>query len=142
MDPDNPVVSFCARGMSAESEGREDEAKELFERAWEAATDDYEACVAAHYLARHQKTMEQTLAWNEESLRRAELVGDGRTAGFLPSLYLNLGRCHEELGDAGKAREFYQLAAGRVGCLPEGPYGEMVREGITRALARCAPPPA
>jgi tetratricopeptide (TPR) repeat protein len=136
MDPSNPVFAMCSEGMLAESEGRAVEAKELFGRAWEAATDDYEACIAAHYLARHQETREQTLAWNEESLRRAERVGGERIAGFLPSLYLNLGHSHEELGDAEKARAYYLLAVEHLSAVPDGEYGDMVRDGVARAPER------
>lgn len=138
MDPSNPVVAMCSEGMLAESEGRAAEAKKLFERAWQAATDDYEACIAAHYLARHQETHEQTLAWNEESLRRAERVGDERITSFLPSLYLNLGHSHEELGDAEKARAYYLLAEEHLTAVPNGDYGDMVRGGVARALERTA----
>ncbi|MGW0983925.1 hypothetical protein ACWD33_24265 [Streptomyces xiamenensis] len=49
MDPENPVVRLCARGM-ANDDG------ELFLRAWEVASDDYERCVAAHYVARTRAT--------------------------------------------------------------------------------------
>lgn len=136
MDPNNPVVALCAEGMRAESEGKAAEAKDFFECAWRASTDDYEACIASHYLARHQETMEQTLHWNEESLRRAELVADERVAGFLPSLYLNLGHCHEERGEAEKARAFYERAEEHLSAVPQGPYGDMVRDGVSRALAR------
>jgi tetratricopeptide (TPR) repeat protein len=140
VDLNNPIVVICAEGMRAESEGRAAEVKELFERAWQAATDDYEACIAVHYLARHQETMEQTLAWNAESLRRAELVGDDRVEGFLPSLFLNLGHCHEERGDSERARAFYHRAEERLSAVPTGPYGDMVHDGIARALTRTAPP--
>lgn len=136
MDSNNPVVAICAEGMRAESEGRAAVAKELFGRAWDAATDDYEACIAAHYLARHQETMELTLQWKEESLRRAELVGDERVEGFLPSLFLNLGHSHEELGEPEKARAFYLRAEGHLSAVPPGPYGEMVRDGVARAPER------
>jgi hypothetical protein len=91
VDPDNPVVRLCTEGMAAEAQGRHDAAKDRFEQAWQIAADDYERCVAAHYLARQQDGPEQTLRWNEECLRYAELVGDERVAGFLPSLYLNIG---------------------------------------------------
>ncbi len=136
MDPNNPIVAICAEGMRAESESRAAEAKELFERAWDAATDDYEACVAAHYLARHQETMELTLQWNEESLRRAELVGDERVDGFLPSLFLNLGHSHEKLGEPEKARAFYLRAEEHLSAVPPSPYGDVVRDGVARALER------
>jgi hypothetical protein len=83
--------------MLAESEGRGPRRRKLFECAWETASNDYEACIVTHHLTRHQEAREQTLAWNEESLGRADLVGDARIAGFLPSLCLNPVRRHEEL---------------------------------------------
>ncbi|MFI0785470.1 hypothetical protein ACH4Q6_07735 [Streptomyces lydicus] len=86
VDPELPVVRLCVEGMQAEAEGRAEAALELFQRAWDTATDDYEACIAAHYLARHQKSPEDTLRWNQECLDRADRVGDERVRGFYPSL--------------------------------------------------------
>jgi hypothetical protein len=112
MDLDNPVVSLCLEGSRAEFEGRPAEARTLYEQAWQAAQDDYEACIAAHYVARFQDSPQETLHWNQEALRRAEAVSDGRAQSFLPSLYLNLGRSYELLGQATEAARYYGLAAG------------------------------
>ncbi|MGO4418780.1 hypothetical protein AB4Z54_08470 [Streptomyces sp. MCAF7] len=97
MDPDNPIVRLCVQGMTAEAEGRGDDARALFQRAWDTAADDYEACVAAHYLARHQPTPEETLRWNQECLDRADAVGDDRVRGFYASLHLNMGQAYRTL---------------------------------------------
>ncbi|MEE1756523.1 tetratricopeptide repeat protein [Streptomyces sp. SP18CS02] len=144
MNPDNPVVRLCARGMRAEADGRADDAHALFRQAWEAAGDDYEACVAAHYLARHQPTPEETLRWNQECLDRADRVGDDRVKGFYPSLHLNLGRAHRDLGRPDRAREHFARAAALVDALPPGPYGDWTRfavgEGL-RATGAAAPRP-
>lgn len=78
--------------------GKADEAKCLHQEAWEARTDDYEACIVAHYLARVQRTPDEVLNWNRESLRYADAVNDERVAGFYPSLYLNMGKAYEDLG--------------------------------------------
>ena len=83
MDPNNPVVQLCAAGMQAESEGRSADAKALFEQAWSESRDDFEACIAAHYVARHQPTPDDELDWNRKALERAELVGDDRVAELL-----------------------------------------------------------
>ncbi|XXX74078.1 hypothetical protein WMF30_41170 [Sorangium sp. So ce134] len=136
IDPNNPVVRLCAEGMQAEGEGRHEDARALFERAWAACTDDYDACIAAHYLARHQGSDQGTLAWNQEALRRADAVGDDRVRGFYPSLLLNVGHAHEVLGDRGEARAFYERAAARLGDLPAGPYADMVRNAVKRARER------
>ncbi|NUQ76531.1 MAG: hypothetical protein HUU21_23575 [Polyangiaceae bacterium] len=111
MDLKNPVVRLCAEGTQAEFEGRKEDAKRLYQEAWAARKDDYEACVAAHYVARFQDTPEETLYWNQEALARAQKVGDDRVKEFLPSLYVNLGHSHELLGNTDKARHYYQLAA-------------------------------
>lgn len=138
MDPENPVVKLCAQGMEAEFAGRPVEARDLFVRAWEASTDDYGASVAAHFVARHQATPRETLRWNQEALARADAVGDERVRGFYPSLYLNLGHSHEQMGQMNDARRFYGLAAAAATDLPPGPYGDTVRDGIARGLERVA----
>ena len=136
MDPSNPVVMLCAKGMKAESEGRNDEARSLFEQAWEASTNDYEACIAAHYVARHQSDPQATFDWNREALRRADAVNDDRIRPFYASLYLNLGHSYELLGNAVEACHHYELAAARLNDVPPGPYGDMVRSGVTEGQKR------
>jgi len=140
MDPNNPVVKLCAAGMAAEGEGRRADAKALFEQAWAVRTDDFEACIAAHYVARHQETLEAELAWNREALTRAGAVADERVRGFYPSLYLNLAHSLERLGQIATAREHYSLAAARLADLPDGPYAGLVRTGVTAGIARTAEP--
>jgi hypothetical protein len=136
IDPENPVVKLCAAGMQAEAAGCDDEARTLFLQAWAAAQDDYEACIAAHFVARQQPTLADTLYWNQRALAHADAVDDERMAGFYPSLYLNLGRCHELLGDAAQARACYGCAAAGLADLPADAYGDLVRHGIARAQAR------
>jgi tetratricopeptide (TPR) repeat protein len=136
MDPANPIVKLCVEGMRAETEGRIDEARLLFIQAWEESKNDYDACIAAHYVARHQKTPEEILRWNQESLDRADALNDERVQDFYPSLYLNLGKAHEDLGNREMARKYYELAAARMNGLPAGRYGDVVRDGIKRGLQR------
>ena len=136
VDPNNPVVKLCTRGMQAECEGRNDIARRLFEQAWAQRTDDYDASIAAHFLARHQDSPQDALHWNQMALDYAEAVGDERVRGFYPSLYLNLGCAHEQLGDREQAAGYYQLAAVRAEELPEDSYADMVRDAIARGQQR------
>jgi hypothetical protein len=136
IDPENHVAKLCAAGMQAEAAGRDAEARTLFLQAWAAHRDHYEACIAAHFLARQQATLEETLYWNQVALDHAAAVGDERVHSFYPSLYLNLGRCHELLGDTEQARRCYGRAATGLVDLPAGPYGDLLRSGIARAQAR------
>jgi hypothetical protein len=46
MDPANPIVLLCIQGMRYEGEGRYEDARAQFVRAWDESTDGYEACIA------------------------------------------------------------------------------------------------
>jgi hypothetical protein len=136
IDPQNRVVRSCVLGMEREQEGRHEEALQLFMLAWHESTSAFERSIAAHYVARHQTTPESTLHWNQESLTNADAVGDDRIQDFYPSLYLNLGKSHEDLGNLKDARRFYALAAERIGGLPETPLTDTVRRGVMNGLQR------
>lgn len=138
VDPENPVVRLCVAGMEAEANGAPDQARELFERAWERAADDYEACIAAHYVARHQTSPHESLRWNEECLRRADRVGDERVSGFYPSLYLNLGKAHQEIGEPAVAHAYFVRAAERVEDAPGDQYGDWNRFAVAEGLRATA----
>ena len=134
IDPANPVVALCAAGMA--SEGTPAEAVRLFERAWAIRRDDFDAAVAAHFLARHQPTREATLHWNALAVRHAEAVDDGRAAELLASLYLNLGAAQADVGDVAASAEAVSRAAAHLDALPPGGYREFVALGIRRLGAR------
>ncbi len=111
MDPTNPILELCIQGTEAEYQRRLDDARTLYQQAWDSATDDYEACIAAHYVARFQDTPEDTFRWNQEALNRANAVNDERVKAFYPSLYLNMGHSYELLGNLFEAKKYYDLAA-------------------------------
>ena len=136
MDPNNPIVKLCVEGMRAEGENRFDDARRIFTQAWETCSDDFEACIAAHYLARHQDNPQDTLRWNQESLACADAVGDERVRGFYPSLYLNLGHSYETLGDTDEAARFYALASQGMDQLPDGRYSGIVRAAVANGQMR------
>jgi len=136
MDPDNQIVRLCVKGLECESSGQPAEALRLFMRAWIQSADDFERCIAAHYVARHQKDSADALMWNQRSLDHANAVRDDRVREFYPSLYLNMGKAHEDLGNRQGAKQFYEKAESLVDSIPEGRYGNVVREAIERALLR------
>jgi hypothetical protein len=96
-------------GNRAEFERRLEDARALFSQAWDAATDDYEASMAAHYVAHLEPDPAAALEWDVEALRRARL--DARAGEFLPSLYVSLGGSYERVGDIVEARRYFDLAA-------------------------------
>ena len=117
-------------------EGTPSEAMRLFEEAWASRTDDFEAAIAAHYVARHQPTPEHTLYWNALAVHHALLVLDRRAEGFLASLYLNLADAHEKAGDPASAAMAVKRAAVHLDHLPAGGYRELVASGIQRLAQR------
>jgi hypothetical protein len=118
------------------AEGTPAEARRLFEQAWAARSDDFDAAVAAHFLARHQPTPVDTLHWNTVAVRHAEAVADGRAAELLASLYLNLGDAQANIGDMVSAAATARRAAANLAALPPGGYREFVAFGIRRLEAR------
>lgn len=136
MDPDNPIVNLCAEGMTAEGEGRPEDARTLFLQAWDRAANDYEASIAAHYVARHQASAEERLRWNRVAVERADRAEDDGVRLFYPSLYLNLAHSYEETGDRGEAARHYNRAAACLEDLPPGPYTDLVRRGVQAGLER------
>ena len=136
INPENPIVKLCVAGMQAEAAGDFDGARRQFTEAWEQASDDFERCIAAHYVARHQPTAKERLRWNQQAYYFAEAVGDERVRDFFPSLFLNLGQSYEEVGQADEARRYYELAADGAAHLPEDRYGKVVRRGATAGQER------
>ena len=136
MDGDNPIVRLCGQGIGYESSGQLDVASRLFMSAWLQSTDDFERCIAAHYVARHQKEPVDALLWNQRSLDHANAVRDDQIREFYPSLYLNLGKAHEDLGHRDEAKSFYERAESLLDFLPEGRYGGLVRKAVELRLMR------
>jgi tetratricopeptide (TPR) repeat protein len=136
MDPNNPVVKLCAQGMEEETKGNVEQAAKLFEQAWTQSSDEFERCIAAHYVARHQTSGALALYWNQEAMDCASRVNDDIVAEFFPSLHLNLGKSLEDVGKPNEAKEHYQQAAAKVASLPAGPYCDIIRDGIERGLRR------
>jgi tetratricopeptide (TPR) repeat protein len=136
VDSDNQVIKYCQEGLRAEVEGRLGDARRLFLQAWDARRSDYEACVAAHYLARHQESAEDRLYWNQMALKHAKAVGDDTVKGFYASLYLNMGWSYENLGNMSQARAYYDLASIHLDDLPAGPYRDVVASGIENGRKR------
>ncbi|RXM38950.1 NAD(+)--rifampin ADP-ribosyltransferase [Chryseobacterium sp. CH21] len=108
--PFNPVIKLCLQGMSFEDKGMPEEAAQLFLQAWEEASDNHEKFLAAHYAARHQKTLSDRLKWLETSLEFALKINDDTVKSALPSLYLNISKCHEDLGDTEKSKKNAELS--------------------------------
>mgnify|MGYP001559361098 CR=1 FL=1 len=109
-NPNNNVVRLSLQAMGMEEIGKHEEASKLFLQAWDEATNDFEKFIAAHYVARHQKSVSDKLKWLETALRFALKINNDTVKSAFPSLYLNIAKCYEDLSDPGSAKKNYELA--------------------------------
>jgi hypothetical protein len=98
-------------GVTAEFERRPNDARRLYAEAWDLAADDYERCVAAHYVAHLEDDPNEALRWNLLALENAERADPALVTEFLPSLYVNLGHSYERTGQNELATRYYGAAA-------------------------------
>jgi rifampin ADP-ribosylating transferase len=139
-DPNNNIVKLCAKGMGLEGEGKREEASGVFQQAWSEAANDFEKFTSAHYVARHQKSVSDKLKWDEISLNLALKINDESVKGAYPSLYLNIGKCYEDLNDFDNARKNYESALSFTHFLNNDGYGQMIKGGVLNGMERVKKP--
>lgn len=101
-------------------------------------------CTIAHFLADTEDEVDAELAWDLLALQAATGCdrpddSDALTSdleSFLPSLHLNIGDAYRRLGNLDRARDHARFGLARTAALPPGGYGDMVRNGLERLLAR------
>jgi tetratricopeptide (TPR) repeat protein len=135
-DTNNKIIQLCAQGMEMEARQKPQEAKALFWHAWNEASNDFEKFTAAHYVARHQKSVQEKLEWDKTALSFALKIKDDSMKANYPSLYLNIAKCYEDLKDLYNAQINYQLALTYIEHLPVNGYGEMIKLGIKNGIKR------
>jgi hypothetical protein len=135
-DPNNAIVKLCAEGMEMEGRGNPQEARKLFYQAWNEAATGFEKFTAAHYVARHQENVADKLRWDREALQHALSLDPETVKGALPSLYLNIAKCYEDLDDTGNAKLNYELGLSYTDALQDDGYGSMIRKGILAGIER------
>jgi rifampin ADP-ribosylating transferase len=87
-------------------------------------------------VARHQQNVTDKLKWDKTALQHALNIPDESVKATLPSLYLNVGKCYEDLGDNHSANANYQTALSFCDFLSGDGYGKMIRAGIMNGLER------
>nr|WP_295924930.1 tetratricopeptide repeat protein [uncultured Dyadobacter sp.] len=135
-DPENHVVKLCAEGIALE--GEPERAGLYYQKAWDAAVNNEERFIAAHYVARIQPTVLEKLRWDQIALNEALSVDKEYIKAALPSLYLNLGKCYEDRSDFKAAIAHYEQGLTFSKHLNDDGYGTMVKSGLEGGLKRVA----
>jgi len=109
-NPNNHVVRLCIQGMELDEKGKSEDASRTFLQAWNDATNDFEKYIAAFYVARNQTNVQDKLKWFELALQLALAVNSESVKGALSSLYSNIAKCYDELGDLDNAKRNIDLS--------------------------------
>ena len=122
-DPNNNVVKRCIQAIDIEEKGRPEEAGTLFLQAWNEATNDFEKFTAAHHVARLQKNAQDKLKWLDTGLQLASKINNDAVNAAFSSIYSNIAKCYEDLGDPDNAKKNHELADAFKGKpSDEGPF--------------------
>lgn len=103
------------RGRAFNSAGKPARALPLFHEAFGLGTAvtpqaDFHTIDAAHMIAIVEPNAAEQLKWNEKALALAEATPDERAAGWLGSLYNNLGWTYHDMGDYKQALTIFKKA--------------------------------
>jgi rifampin ADP-ribosylating transferase len=109
--------------MDMKEKGKLELANKIFLQAWNEATDEFEKFIAAHFVARHKKNVPDKSIWFKTSLTHALKINDDTVTSAFPSLYSNIAKCYEDLGDTAEAKRNYELADSfKTNPLDRGPF--------------------
>jgi len=109
-NPNNTVIQLCLQGMNLEDKDQPEKARGLFLQALNEAANDFEKFIAAWFVARGQLNVPDRLNWYQTALQLALKVNNDAVKSAFPSLYSNMAKCYEDLGDADHAKEYRDLA--------------------------------
>jgi len=129
--PENKIVRICRQGMQMEEEGKYSEARDLYMRAWDEGTDDYEKFIASFYIARIHNCSPEKISWLQRATDLALLINDASVISAIPVLYKNIADCHTELGDSTNAAKYIRLSEDMdQNIIDQGPFYHGTRASL------------
>lgn len=134
MDENNRIVKLVNEGMQMEKVDKFDRAQELYTQAWNESSNDWEKCIAAHFVPRNITDLQEKLNWNLVAVNLANKVNNDEVKGYYPSLYVNVGLCYEKLLNYSEAKNYYNLASDKISDLPVNHESEKYNEGIKQTI--------
>lgn len=121
--PANPIVKLCVQSLALEGQDQAEAAGRTALQAWNEATHDFERFIAACFVARYQVEIPEKLEWLQTALQCALQTDNIAAMGVLPTLYTDISRCYDTLGDPDNARKYGVLSASLKDKIDdEGPF--------------------
>lgn len=109
-DPKNKIIKLCMLGMNKAEEGDIKESNNIFLKAWDESTDDFEKFIVAFQLGKYEKDNYNKLKWMEMSLKYALKSNDNGVKSAFSTIYLNIAKCYKKLGDFDKYKINLELS--------------------------------
>ena len=146
--PEDPTMARITAAIARLQGGDPDGARAAFAALWAEigeGGDPFHRCTLAHFMADAQADPRDELAWDLRALAAADGLTDERVQAhhaslairaFYPSLHLNVGEAYRKVGDLARARAHAHAAEAALDGLPADGYGQFIRGGVARLLAR------
>jgi len=109
-NPHNPIIRLCTAGTDKLELGNILEATEIYKRACDEASHDFEKFIAAFFMGKVQPSPSSALQWLRLSLEHGLKVNNLSVQSALPSLYTMIADCYGKLDDAEKEIQYRQQA--------------------------------
>ena len=142
----DPVLARISEAVARAHAGEVGEAAAELAALWaEVEGDPLHRMALAHAMADLQDDPREVRLWDGRALLAARALSPDRlratgmepsVEALLPSLHLNLGEAHRQLGELGAARAQLLLGLEHVSALPDEGYGAFVRQGLARLSER------
>ncbi len=113
-NPNNAVIQLCMQGIAMNEKGDFEKAGQLFAQAWNDAANNFEKFISAYYMARHQNNTDGKLTWLQLALQLAIELDNAVAKGALPSIYTDIVKCYQTLGNEENAAHYEQLAQSAI----------------------------
>lgn len=122
-DPQNSIIQLCLQGMIMEKNNQHEAASELFNKAWQEATNDFERFYAAYNVSRYQNEPTDQLKWLEMALQLAETMNNTAVNSAYSSVYIQMSKCCEALGKLEEAEVYLELSnSAKLAFSDKGPF--------------------
>lgn len=110
-NPQNKIIRLCMLGMNLiEEQGDFEEGMDTLKKALSESENDFDRFIVTYKTAKYEKESSIKLRLLEECKQYIIKSDDYGVKSTFSTIYLDIARCYEELGDLEKAKANYELS--------------------------------